>query len=224
MTLDDRSALEAHFRRALGLPVALEALASDAPLREPAPHERTHLARFGDPRRAASWMRGRQALERLVARLGADGTPGFTVPVDPGRVVFPHACLSLTHTGDRAVAVGIPAGAAFGVGVDLELRERMREGAERFFLGPDEARWLLSAAVPRRDRDRVRLWTVKEAVFKANPRNRGSLLGHYLLADPGAAVGTARWKEEPGAVFRYASADLNPGALSIAIRLPDEPA
>ena len=218
MTIDTAH-LEAHFRGALGVPVFLEAsTGEDAPegLTE---GERRTLAGFGDTHRAASWLRGRKALRALLARLAACGAaPPDAESRDTTLLRFPHPMLSLTHTGDWAIAAGTLPEAAAGIGVDLELRAHMREGAERFFLGTEETRWLLALAPLDRDRERVRLWTVKEALFKANPGNEGTLLGHYLLDEPGARKGLARWKAETTAGFVYASVLLAPGAVSLAVR------
>lgn len=219
MTIDEVADLEAHFRQSLGIPVFLEAVTG--PVAPPGPPDAGATPpRFGDPGRAASWARGRAALQRLAERLTETGAAS---DLDPACVRFPHPFLSLTHTGTWAVAAGTVPDAASGIGVDLELRAGMREGAERFFLGSDEIRWLLASAPDARDRERVRLWTVKEALFKANPRNRDTLLGHYLLEDPGSLTGTARWREEAAATFRYAGVMLDPGALSLAIRRRDDP-
>jgi hypothetical protein len=209
VTLDDIHALEEHFRRALGIPVFLEAARGDAAPRRLWQGLSAETARFGDPARAASWTRGRAALECLLERLAVDGPAGA--------VGFPHPFLSLTHTGDWAIAAGTAPGAALGIGVDLEMRTGMREGAERFFLCAEETAWLLARPRESRGRERVRLWTVKEALYKANPRNEGTLLGHYLLEEPGTSAGTARGKDDPAARYLYASVALDPGALSLAV-------
>jgi len=216
VTLEDIQGLEAHFRGTLGIPVSLAAVRGGAAPRGPWPGLGAETARFGDPARAASWLRGRAALERVLDRLAAQGRAD--VP-DPATVRFPHPFLSLTHTGDQAVAAGTVPGAALGIGVDLELRTGMREGAERFFLGPEETRRLLARPAASRGRERVRLWTIKEALYKANPGNEGTLLGHYLLDEPGAAAGTARGKDDPAGRYLYASVALDPGTLSVAIRV-----
>jgi hypothetical protein len=72
-----------------------------------------------------------------------------------------------------------------------------------------------------RSREALRLWTTKEALFKANAANEGTLLTHYVLDEPGAATGTARWTAEAGSAFRYASLPLaGGGALTLAVRFP----
>lgn len=223
MIVEDISRLETSLRKALGIDVRLEAARGLAAPRRPWPGLQEETARFGDPARAASWRRGRAALEALLERLrrewegGAYAGPG--AGAEPVR--FPHPFLSLTHTGDWAIAAGTRPGAALGIGVDLELRTGMKDGAERFFLGPEETRWLLAQDDPAaRGRERVRLWTVKEALYKANPANPGTLLGHYLLEDPAATAGAARWKGDDGQrLFRYACVDVDPGALTVAVCL-----
>ena len=221
MTIEDIPDLERHFREALGIPVLLEAVRGPASPRAPWPGLMEETARFGDTARAASWLRGRAALERLLERLTSEQESGSSgdarIPSAPG-VRFPHPFLSLTHTRDWAIAAGTIPGAALGIGVDLELRTGMREGAERFFLGAEETRRLLAMPAEARGEERVRLWTVKEALFKANPANQGTLLGHCLLEDPGAVAGAARRRGDPAARLRYASVPLDGGgALSVAV-------
>lgn len=75
-------------------------------------------------------------------------------------------CFSLTRT-DGAVAVAVTSGAA--VGVDLE-RERPVPLAARIaarFFAPEESARLASTPEPRRSREFLTLWTMKEAAAKA---------------------------------------------------------
>jgi hypothetical protein len=61
-----------------------------------------------------------------------------------------------------------------------------------------------------------RLWTVKEALFKADLGNAGRILADYALADPSAPSGVATG---PGGRLRYLSFPLpfKRGDLSVAI-------
>ncbi len=136
--------------------------------------------------RREGWLRGRAALKKL---LGKD--------LDSSRLRFPHPEISLTHAGEVAVAVLCEG--ARGTGVDLELRPPSERAARRFLsaaefaaaLGPDD--WLL-------------FWTVKEACFKADLRNRGRTVLDYAVQDPR---------------FRHASLRAFGGWLTVAVaRVP----
>jgi hypothetical protein len=78
-----------------------------------------------DGPRRDEWIRGRLALRQaLVAALGPEGS-GVSVLVDPDGAPRPEGgppcAVSLSHDGDW-IAVGVIAGAAWRVGVDLCLR------------------------------------------------------------------------------------------------------
>lgn len=108
---------------------------------------------------------GRDAL-RLAAALAG-------LPADPARIRFPHPRVSVTHTeraGAAAVLLGGPGG---GVGVDLEHDRTVRPRMARFYLRDDEV-----------GADLLRLWTVKEAMFKADQHNATRLLRDYRTKDP----------------------------------------
>jgi hypothetical protein len=151
------------------------------------------------PRRR-DWLLGRAALKPLV-----DGA-------DTAAVAFPHPRLSLTHSGPMAVAVSVDSdNAPAGVGVDLETRSGADPRAARFFLHDDE-----EASEPH---DVLRLWTVKEALYKATPANAGGRLLDYRVVDPSASNGSAT--DITGRTFRYASGLLDRYRLTVAVCLGD---
>ena len=168
--------------------------------------EREHLALLAAPVRRESWLRGRAALKRLQASLGAgDDTSGLH---------FPHPRLSLTHSEAWAVAVGSPSPKFLGIGVDLEIKGAPKPEAAPRFLNPAEVVWLRRMDEAERPQMLHRLWTVKEATFKADPENKGRTLKEYGLADPGYVAGKARRGER---VFYYASFNVPGGFLSVAV-------
>jgi len=147
-------------------------------------------------RRVQDWLLGRAALKQVV-----EGG-------DTSLVRFPHRGLSLTHSAGIAVAARADGGQG-GVGVDYEgphatnpriaplfLVERERGGAA----GPD---------------DLLRLWTVKEALFKATPDNLGATFLDYEVADPAAWAGDAVYRT--GRRLRYVSGGFGGGWLSVAV-------
>jgi phosphopantetheinyl transferase len=173
--------------RALGLPLRMAAAAE--PARTLSPGERAALDTLKAQRRRESWLRGRAALKALLG------------DVDTSTLRFPHPELSLTHTEDVAVAVACPG--AGGVGVDLETRPPSERAARRFLSSAEFAQ------APGPD-DWLRLWTVKEALFKADLRNQGRVVTQYALDDPR---------------FRHASIRVFGGWLTVAVAVarPSEP-
>jgi 4'-phosphopantetheinyl transferase EntD len=159
----------------------------------------------GSPKLGA-WMRGRRALKRLLGRLGE--------PDDTASIAFPNRRFSLTHSGDAAVAVGAALPSLRGIGVDLELGRGPGEASERLFLSESERR----AVADLGPKARLRLWTVKEALYKANLGNSETWFTHYVVDDPRGDRGAAFVGREGGRLeMRYASFELAGGYLTVAI-------
>jgi len=174
---------------ALGIPVELAATRSPAAVSDLLPGERAQLP---DGIRRGDWLRGRAALKLLLGL------------VDTSTVVFPHRALSLTHAAGLAVAARCGDGAGqVGLGVDFEGWRPMDPRAARFYLRDGE------------QGDLLRLWTVKEALFKATPDNHRATLLDYEVTDPAARAGTAT--DRTGRGFRYSSTCLRQGWLTIAV-------
>jgi len=173
----------------LGIPVELAATTGAVTVDDLSPGERAQMPGGDGPRRA-DWLRGRAALKLLF-----DG-------LDTSTVAFPHPSLSLTHAAGLAVAARCDGGQA-GLGVDFEGRRRIDPRAARFYLRDHEKG------------DLLRLWTVKEALFKATPDNAGGTLLDYEVAESHALGGTAT--DRAGRRFRYASGRLRQGWLTIAV-------
>ena len=185
-------AVEDHLAAALGVAVRLRFATAAVGLDELTAAERAQLP--AGPRRR-EWLLGRAALKRL---LGGGDTSG---------VRFPHRSLSLTHAGGLAVAAGLDGGQR-GLGVDYEPGRGVEPRTARFFLRPLE-RQRTGAG------DLLRLWTVKEALFKATPGNEGATLLGYETIDPAAPAGRA--VDRGGRAFRYASGAAQGGWLTVAV-------
>ena len=168
--------------------------------------EREELSRMTAPERRESWLRGRAALKRLAAAIGTDP--------DTSVLRFPHPRLSLSHSASWAVAIGLGSGAAGGLGVDLELKAAPKPETARKFLNPSEMVWLRRMDEGEHPRLLHRLWTVKEALYKADPENAGKSLRDYALADPGFVAGRAR---RGSRLFHYATFEVPEGFLSVAV-------
>jgi phosphopantetheinyl transferase len=171
--------------------------------------ERELFDRIRETPRASSWLKGRAALKASLA--------GQNLSTDTSALVFPHPRLSLSHSGELAIAASCDSRVdCNGIGVDFEVDRQVDPRMARFFLSDAE-----QAALNELSADSLlRLWTVKEAVFKSDPENAGTLLGDYELSDPAAFCGTAT---RAGAwLYRYESQRYANGWLSIAMSLKND--
>ena len=167
----------------LGVDLVVRAAVRPLPLRALSTGEREiYHGLPAAPVRRREWLRGRAALRQVLAALGAAD--------DTAHVEFPNPHVSLAHTGGVALAVGCGPGA--GLGIDVERPRPLRPATARFFLDPAELEWVSGLAGEQRGRELLRLWTVKEAVYKADPDNGHRDLYHYALVAPGARTGLAR--------------------------------
>ncbi len=137
------------------------------------------------------WVRGRCALKRIRSSLNKD--------LDITKLSFPHPFLSLSHTKDCAVAVGILNGGKTvkGIGIDLELDREISIKHTKFYLNEFESDLKINNDYM------LRLWTVKEALFKADPNNDSNVLKDYIVKNPKALSGKATNKK--GHTFYYKS-------------------
>jgi 4'-phosphopantetheinyl transferase superfamily len=166
-----------------------------------------HSALPGDHARRR-WRTGRRALRGALTLVGLDA--------DTSTIRFPHRRVSLTYAGDGAAAVVAvdDRPERCGIGIDRQLPAAWRpsRSAARFLLTQAEARWLERAAGPDYGRVLLRLWTVKEALFKADPGNADRRLGDYRLADPGAGCGRAEVAGDPTSFwYRSDAPSAGPG-------------
>jgi len=187
---------ETRFSTELGVPVSLATADEPLPLESLTPGELSALRSLRSDAARQHWLLGRSALKTLVQQ-------------DTSRLQFPHPELSVTHAGGIAVAVRSAAKLS-GIGVDFEpWRAEVHPRMADFFLRPAEHTVVHTA------RDLVRLWTIKEALFKAQPGNGECVLLDFELADPASNCGTA--SGPGGSTLHYVSADVGVGALSVAV-------
>jgi 4'-phosphopantetheinyl transferase EntD len=176
--------------------------AADRPaaIEELAPDERARALALPD-RRRHDYLLGRAALRRALG-------PGR----DTSAIAMPHRRLSLTHGGGIAVAAMSASDHALGVGIDWEAQRTMNPAAARFFLTDREA-----AATAGEEATLLRLWTVKEALFKATPDNAGLSLRMFEVAEPAADCGAAWLSRRCALALRYATWRGGGGFLSAAL-------
>jgi 4'-phosphopantetheinyl transferase EntD len=199
--------------RALGLDFDFRVAVARSPL-DPAaltPGEAAQFEKLVHAPRRAVWLLGRAALRDLLAQLD--------LPADTSTIAFPQPRLSLSHSSGVAIAIGTRAQGVDGLGIDLELRAGPRPEAMRFFLAEPERTWVRAA--PERTERLLRLWTIKEALYKSYAANRDTSFRDYVLADPAADAGRATLASGAHATaFNYTSLAVEGGYTSVARRLP----
>lgn len=180
----------------LGVRVSLATADEPLPAQALTPRELARWKSFASAPAARDWLLGRAALKALV-------------PGDTANLTFPHRAVSISHSGGVGVAVHSTRRLA-GIGVDFERwRAQVHPRMAPFFLHPAEREFAGTSAAL------VRLWTVKEALFKALPDNGKRVLLDLEIDEPAATCGTARGPR--GETLRYASGDIGCGSLSIAV-------
>jgi len=193
------------------IPVLLVASTTPLDARALTPGELTQVGALSGASRGAQWLTARRALRLALA--GAGRT------TDTSTYRFPSPVASLSHSADVAVAAVLAAdrGSVVGVGVDIELGRVPDPRTASFFLTESELGWLESVPASTAPAVLTRLWTVKEALFKADPANAGTALRQYEVADPTAARGRATRAGEID--FQYVSLACPRGVISVAVAL-----
>jgi hypothetical protein len=171
------------------VPAAIESLT---------PGELAQSRKLGSGPARLDWLRGRAALKALLG-------PGY----DTSGLRFPNRAISLTHSGGLAAAVRADHDCE-GIGIDFEpWGPDVGPRAAHLFLAPGE----LDGTLP--PGGLLQLWTIKEALYKATPANKGYLLGDFEVHDTAAVFGEATGPR--GEMLRYAALRLEPGSLAIAV-------
>ena len=165
--------------------------------------DRQRLASFTTIERKNQWLRGRSALSAIAAALDIEARLSELHSPCPG--------ISLTHNGKVSVAAGIST--AQGIGIDFESWHQIEPAMLRWFLTETEQHQLAVSS----NFTRLRLWTVKEALFKASSENKGLLLTDFEVNQSTAMTGHARNCTRVNSGLRYTSFMLRQGLLSIAI-------
>lgn len=196
--------------------------------------EKNSFTAMKHERRRSSWLKGRAALKSISLRTGwqkmISGNPApkpvldhqvFSKEqlqsVDTAQIKMPHARVSLTHS-DRIAIAALTLDSSRGIGVDLEGGRPVQLASARFFLSEDEQCWLNDLMVIHQPEALLRLWTVKEALFKADLNNEGKTLSQYVLVNPESENGmamTAEWPEPR--YFKYCSIKVDEYWLTVAL-------
>ena len=197
--------LESELGVALRVSISSEAV----PIDQLTPREQVQLGELATSPRRLSWLKGRSALKSLLNSLGEDE--------ETGGIGFPNPRFSLTHSGNFAVALGTRSAELRGIGVDLEVNRPLRRETARFFLGEPEQAWVMSFDESLRAKNMLRLWTIKEALFKSDPRNAERWFADYRIEAPAADASRAFVRGEEAQGFRYVCFEVEEGFLSVAV-------
>jgi hypothetical protein len=182
----------------LGIRAQLAVSDMPAPIESLTPGELAESRKLAPGPARLAWLRGRAALKDLLG-------PGY----DTSRLSFPNRAISLTHAGELAVAVRADDDYE-GIGIDFEpWGPEVGPRAAHLFLGPAE---LVGRLPPG---GLLQLWTIKEALYKATPANKGYLLVDFEVHETAAMCGEATGPR--GETLRYAALRFEPGSLAIAV-------
>ena len=190
-----QAAVEAGLSRLFppGVAVAVVAIGADPPALLP---DEAAAVAGAVPARVAEFAAGRLAARRAMAALGH---PPMPIPVGPGREpVWPRGLAgSIAHVGAVAAAAlraGLP------LGLDLELDEALEPELWPLICSPAEL-----AALPVADRGRAvrRIFSAKEAVYKAQYPVTGQLIGFQAVAITLVDGGfVARFRQDVGPLLQ----------------------
>jgi 4'-phosphopantetheinyl transferase EntD len=163
-------------------------------------------------KRIESWLLGRAALKNLLRNLGLD--------TDTSLLSFPHSSLSLSHTANAAIAVCVQDDRVSGVGVDIERKRDMNPKSGRFFLLPDEQAYVDRVVENLKSNELLRLWTLKESLFKADSSNKRKTLKEYFLFNASRMSGLAAERSQPtNPSYRYASLTYDHFFIAAAVHV-----
>lgn len=155
---------------------------------------------------------GRTLLGKLLRQTGLGGV--FKAKL----LSFPQTSCSISHSQDTVVCTLSAGKGLQGLGLDIELQRSVPIDAGRLYLSNREQR-LLKNYSTYSSNELLRLWTVKEALFKADIKNRKrSWLSHYECFNPQNWFGEARLHiSTTKQRFKYATVRFQLGYLSIAV-------
>ncbi|QQP94935.1 4'-phosphopantetheinyl transferase family protein [Lysobacter enzymogenes] len=119
------------------------------------------------PKRRSEFLAGRVCAGRALARIGATAA---TVAIGRDREPLwpPGVAASITHAGDRALCVAMPAADTLGLGVDIERPMDARRAADIRAVVVDAAEWaLIEAGFADPAAGLGAVFSAKESLYKA---------------------------------------------------------
>src|ERR1700722_17647536 len=113
--------LESTLSSELGVPVKVGLASSMLDRHGLTRCEEEQFQQFESTARAESWLTGRAALKRVLSKCARDQ--------DTSGILFPNREVSLSHSGDIAIAVFTDVANMGGIGVDVKLTRTVRLAA-----------------------------------------------------------------------------------------------
>jgi phosphopantetheinyl transferase len=96
---------------------------------------------------------------------------------------FPNKNFSISHKKNFSVALYLKGDNFQGCGVDVEVPKRIPIKHWHFFMTPEEISKLNKKSNLKSSQIASRIWTIKEALLKADMNNLGKFLKDYPLED-----------------------------------------
>lgn len=143
-----------------------------------------------EPQRRLEWSEGRRCEWEFRAKLGA------------------KVKTSISHTRENGTPVIFAAAAESvnGLGIDVELASRtLTEAVALKFIRPEEASLQLNP---------LQIWVIKEALFKSNPENTGTVVSHYRITSYDQGSGCAQIGSRE---FRFTLSEFSGWVVSLAV-------
>ncbi|MFN8016337.1 MAG: 4'-phosphopantetheinyl transferase superfamily protein [Acidimicrobiia bacterium] len=121
---------------------------------------------------------------------------------------------SISHGKKTAYAASADKNSGIlGLGIDFEEIRDLKPRAAKFYLTLNELEKLNIDS----DEDRIKLWTIKEAIFKAAPNNNNLVLRDFEITQLNSTSGFASQRNKNDHIFEFVYQKENDGILSIAI-------
>ena len=194
----------AEIKQTFAVPLSLRITDQACDLNDLTESERKQLAHISNGVRRQSWLKGRKALKLTQREY-----------LDTSLLKFPVPNFSLTHSGDYALAIYLPNGR--GIGLDFQIHKPIKAGIEKFFLTKNELSWLSKQPIINYQDHILRLWTLKEAVFKADLHQ--TKLKDYQVLNLGKKSGFIE-KISESKSFKFKQFCLAAGSLSCVLAIP----
>ena len=157
--------------------------------------------------RRLQWSESRRSEQALMELLGKSDGRIFTS--------ISHSGLSeKTETDQYVLAAGLGTGHArivAGIGVDIEKADRKVDGSmDVILIAPEERKHGLSL---------LDFWVIKEACFKANPRNEKTALPQYVVESMDLASGKGTLVGPGGTRYIFHVTHTGPWKATLALHL-----
>jgi phosphopantetheinyl transferase len=128
-------------------------------------------------------------------------------------IKMPHLGVSITHTQEKALVLE-SFDRNLSIGIDYELRVKAPLESARFFLTEKEQNWLYDGYF--NEWELLKIWTIKEACFKAGMDNKKMGLKDFELIEPSLERGKAVCIKN-NKILKYVNLIHAQGPLSVAI-------